>query len=432
MEPLIFFFRRVAEFSGDALAFLGSLEPIQFLTVFWAFFFLEIPRYVVSDLYVLARHLLTRNRRDPLMEPLPTVSVIVSVLNEERTIPSLVRSLHEQRYPHLEIIVIDDGSCDRTKEICERLAMAGAIRFFPLASRQGKSAALTYGCRLATGQILVFMDADTTLDREALIKIVQPFRDERIGAVCGNVGVRNVWTNLFTRIQAVEYLIAITVGRQFRAHMGILGIVSGAFGAFRRELVERTGWHDPGPGNDSDLTIRIRKLGKHIAFAPEATCLTNVPDRVTAWVRQRMRWDRNVIRNRVRKHRDIYNVFHHHFRLTNLLSFVDTVFFSVVLSLTWLIYAVHMVTVYPHRYGLILFVNYCLYSAAKLTQFAIALTISERRELWRLIVALPFFVAYRVCARVLRIVASLQELLFHASDRDPFAPEKVRKQMAPF
>lgn len=430
----MFFVRRLGEFGSEAVAFFGSLEPLQFLTMFWAFFFLEIPRYVLSDVYVLVRYLARRNG-EPLRPQLflPSVSVILSVLNEERTIHATVRSLHEQQYPGLDIIVIDDGSDDRTRDICIELAKAGAIRFFSFETRQGKSAALTYGCRVAHGQIFVFMDADTTLDRGALLRIVQPFRDDRIGAVCGNVGVRNPWTNMLTRMQAMEYLIAITVGRQFRAHMGILGIVSGAFGAFRRELIERIGWHEPGPGNDSDLTIRIRKLGKQIAFAPDATCLTTVPEHLSRWVRQRMRWDRNVIRNRVRKHRDTYNIRHHHFRLVNLLSFLDTVVFSVVLSFTWMGYVVHMITVYPHRYGLILFVNYWLYSVAKLTQFLIALTISERgRELWRLATVLPFFVAYRIGARTVRIVASLQELLFHSSARDPFAPEKVRRQMEPF
>ena len=374
-------------------------------------------------------------KEDPIFpppdQPAPKVSIILPVLNEADTISVSVRSIQEQDYPNIEIIVIDDGSTDNSADVCRKLASQGLVKFFPLIERQGKSGALNYGCQLATGQFLVFMDSDSTLDRRAITNLLKPFHDERIGAVGGNVGVRNTYTNILTQLQTFEYLCSITVGRQFRAKMGILGIISGAFGAFRKDLVERVGWYEPGPGADSDLTIRIRKLGKEIAFVPSAVCLTNVPTQWKKWGKQRLRWDRNVVKNRLRKHRDTFNIFHHHFRVRNLLSFLDTLFFSLILAFLWVGYVIQVLIQHPDNLGLILFVNFCLFSMTKLTQLLIALSISNQgfgnlRLAW----VFPCMIVYRGLERIIRIVASLQELIFRSSYRDPFSPPKVQKQMA--
>jgi cellulose synthase/poly-beta-1,6-N-acetylglucosamine synthase-like glycosyltransferase len=432
MDTLAFFIQGLLDFWGESMDWLLGLGPDQFVRVFWAFLFLEIPRYFFTDLYVLFRALHSRDA-EPAGEQLDShapVSVVLPALNEEDTIAYTVRSLLDQHYPNIEIVVVDDGSTDRTPEVCQKLAEQGLIRYFRLTSRQGKSAALNYGVKAARGDIIIFMDTDSTLDRNVIVTLLNYFRDERVGAVSGNLGVRNAHVNILTALQAIEYLVSITVGRWFRASTGILAIVPGAFGAFRRELVERVGGHEPGPGNDSDLTIRTRKLKKTIAFAPDATCLTNVPERWRSWLKQRMRWDRNVIKNRVRKHRDIYNFYDANFSLSNLLSFVDTVFFGVLLTLIWVVYIIDTIINYPDMYRLILFANLCLHALLKFMQFGIVLIISERRrEHLSLIPYLPFYVVYRLLLKLVRLTASLQELLFRWSYRDPFAPVKVRGQM---
>ncbi len=126
----------------------------------------------------------------------PLVLVILSVLNEGDTIGVSVTSLREQDYPNIEIIVIDDGSTDHTAQVCRQLANQGHIRFFPLKARQGESGALNYGCQLANGQSIVFMDSDSTLAPHAIRNILQPFHDPSIGAVSGNISVRNSYTNV--------------------------------------------------------------------------------------------------------------------------------------------------------------------------------------------------------------------------------------------
>ncbi|GJL53798.1 MAG: glycosyl transferase family 2 MxdB [Nitrospirales bacterium] len=400
--------------------------------LFWPFFLIELNRYLFVDVYVLCKSF-QKQVCEPFpcpTKPPPQVSVIMSVLNEGGTIEASVRSLQEQDYPNIEIIVVDDGSTDHTLDICRKLAAEGAIRLFPMENRQGKSGALTYGCRVARGDYLVFMDSDSSLDRRAIRHILQPFQDENVGAVGGNVGVRNLYTNLLTRLQGFEYLCGITVGRQFRAGMGILGIVSGAFGAFRRSLVERVGWHEPGPGNDSDLTIRIRKMGKQVAFAPKAICLTNAPLTWEKWVRQRLRWNRNIIRNRIRKHRDTFNIYSDHFNVQNIVSFLDTLAFSVGLAGIWLVYMIQLMLFEHHNYIVIFVINLIMFSAAKFLQILIALQVSGRfASDWRLISVIPGMVLYRIIEKIVRIVACVQEIFFRTSYHDPFAPEKVRQQV---
>jgi cellulose synthase/poly-beta-1,6-N-acetylglucosamine synthase-like glycosyltransferase len=419
------------DFWAGTVSYVAGLGPGGFARVFWAYLALEVPRYLLTDLLVLVRHLRGKDRpRTTWPKASPLVSVVLPALNEEETIADTVRSIREQDYRALEIVVVDDGSTDRTAELCEELARAGSIRFFRFSERQGKSAALNFGTRVAAGDVVVYMDTDSSLDRNAISTMLKYLDDERVGAVSGNLGVRNVRASILTRLQAIEYLVSITVGRSFRARSGILAIVPGAFGMFRRELLERVGGHEPGPGNDSDLTIRVRKLHSRIAFAADATCLTNVPVRWRGWLRQRMRWDRNITRNRVRKHRDTYNVRQANFSVRNLLSFVDAVGFGIVLALVWTGYTIDVALSGREHSVDILVVNLILYFMLKVCQFGIALAVSDRRrEHARLAPYLPLFELYRVALRLVRIAATLQELLFRASYRDPFAPSKVQAEM---
>lgn len=116
--------------------------------------------------------------------------------------------------------------------MCRRFARYPQVRFFLLAEREGKSAALNYGFQVSRGDFVVNMDSDSTVDRDAIWNLLARFQDPNVGCVSGNLGVRNAHINLLTRFQALEYLLSITVGRWFKASVGILSVVTGAFGAF--------------------------------------------------------------------------------------------------------------------------------------------------------------------------------------------------------
>ena len=144
---------------------------------------------------------------------------------------------------------------------------------------------------LIKSEIVVVIDSDSHLAPGAIWNIVQPFRDPEVGAVSGSVSARNPFVNLCTWLQAMEYRRSIFLGRILLARLDILGIVSGALGAFRKSALDKFGGWDVGPGEDGDLTIKFRKAGYKIAYTPEASCLTNVPTSFAALTRQRRRWE---------------------------------------------------------------------------------------------------------------------------------------------
>jgi cellulose synthase/poly-beta-1,6-N-acetylglucosamine synthase-like glycosyltransferase len=106
-----------------------------------------------------------------------------------------------------------------------------------------------------------------------------------VGAVSGSLGVRNASASLITRHQAIEYAIGIALGRIVQDSLGILSIVSGAFGAFRRAALEQVGGQDVEVGEDADLTMKLRRAGWRIRFAPDAHALTDAPETVSALMR---------------------------------------------------------------------------------------------------------------------------------------------------
>ena len=160
--------------------------------------------------------------------------------------------------------------------------------------------------RPLTGEIVVCLDADSTLGTNALWEIVQPFQDPDVGVVSASILPRNPWSNIWTWMQSYEYLHTIVVGREVAQRFRVLSIASGAFAAIRREAMKRTGAWDVGPPEDFDLTLRILRSGFKIRFTRHAQCFTEMPTTLVGLIKQRMRWDQGaVVRNFLRKHFDM-------------------------------------------------------------------------------------------------------------------------------
>ncbi|MEE9200175.1 MAG: glycosyltransferase [Candidatus Brocadiales bacterium] len=422
----------------DVVSYVQAFSWEKTIRVYWFFIIFDFPRYVLTDVYIFIYEMIRLSRprkkrkafESKLLKGPPLVSVLVPVLNAGDTIQWTVRSLLEQTYKNIEIIIVDDGSTDNTPLTCRRLErQEERVTYSRFEERAGKSAALNHAIRFAKGEFIVFIDADTTFDRDAIFNVIKNFADPKVGAVAGNLRPRNPKRTLLTRLQQIEYLFTIDVGRRIRANFGILPIVSGAFGGFRRELVEQVGGHEPGPGNDSDLTIRIRKLGYKIAFAPDAICLTNVPDKLYGLIKQRMRWDRNLVKTRMLKHRDVFNPFSKNFMIHTTLSFMDTIFFHVVLAFISLIYLIDLSVNYYQIMLFVLVINYLAYFLAEALELIICVVLTKSWSNLGLFLYLPVYNPYKIMLKLFRVIAYFQELLLRSSTRDPFAPYKVRREM---
>jgi cellulose synthase/poly-beta-1,6-N-acetylglucosamine synthase-like glycosyltransferase len=358
----------------------------------------------------------------------PLVSIIVPGKNEGLHIYKLANSLKEQTYSNFELIVIDDGSNDDTERICKSLQKNGFIDLFLRNDvRGGKASAANLGYRFSKGKIIVHLDADCSYDNDAIEKIIIPFYlNDNVGAVGGNILVRNYRENLCTTLQAIEYSDTISAGRITSSALGIYRVVSGAFGAFTREALDRVGGWDIGPGLDGDITVKLRKLKYRIVFEPEAICQTSVPNSFKKLIKQRLRWDKSIIRFRVRKHRDVFYP-NETFSLSNFISSAENITYNLLLNIKWWVYLFDMAINYTSLLKFIFPFNILLYTANNFLKFIIFSLFRNRKN-----APVIYFIPYLPCMviyfgfylRVVRTVAYIQEFFFKRSYKDAWNPKK--------
>jgi len=173
------------------------------------------------------------------------------------------------------------------------------------------------------------------------------------------------------------------------SYLGIYKIISGAFGAFRKDIIDRIGGWDIGPGLDGDITVKIRKLGYKIEFEHTAVGLTNVPERWKILSKQRLRWNKSLIRFRLRKHRDVF-LPNANFNFSNFFALFENIFFNLVLDVVWFFYIINIIVMNVDFLTFIIPLKIMLYGTASLLQFIVVLVISERwRQEFKLIIFIP-------------------------------------------
>ncbi len=260
----------------------------------------------------------------------PPVTVVVPAYREELVIVRTVESLLAQRYGgSIHIIVVDDGSPDRTYEVATN-AFRGDPRVTVLTKANGgKASALNYGISHAADEIIVCLDADTQFEPETVAALVAPLARPEVGAVAGNAKVGNR-VNLVTRWQALEYVTSQNLDRRAFSLLNCITVIPGAVGAWRRSLVLAAGGftHDT-LAEDQDLTITIRKMGHVIAYAERAIAWTEAPDTLGTLSRQRFRWSFGTLQC-AWKHRDA--LFKRKFGTLGSIALPNTWLFQLLLT----------------------------------------------------------------------------------------------------
>jgi cellulose synthase/poly-beta-1,6-N-acetylglucosamine synthase-like glycosyltransferase/peptidoglycan/xylan/chitin deacetylase (PgdA/CDA1 family) len=244
-----------------------------------------------------------RHRHPPEPEGRPRVSVLVPAHNEEAAITETVRSVLASTWEPLELIVVDDGSTDRTAELITEAAGGDPRLRLIRQPNRGKAAALNRAFADSTGEIVVTIDADTAIEAEAIALLVRHFGDARVGAVAGNVkvGNRDRW---ITRWQALEYITSQNLEKRAFDLLDCITVVPGALGAWRASaLREAGGLTGDTVAEDTDLTFALRRRGFKITYEEEAIGWTQAPEDVDGLVAQRFRWTFGTLQA-VWKHRD--------------------------------------------------------------------------------------------------------------------------------
>ncbi len=223
-------------------------------------------------------------------DPPPSVSVLIPAHNEESVIVQTVTSVLLSDLKGLRIIVVNDGSADRTGELLDtNFSHEPRVHIVHQVNR-GKAAALNVAMSLADTEIVVTIDADTEIESDAIRKLLRHFSDPQVGAVAGNVkvGNRSRW---LTRWQALEYITSQNMEKRAFDLLNCITVVPGALGAWRKKAIEAAGGITADTvAEDADLTIAIRRLGWRVSYDEEAIAWTEAPETAGQLIRQRFRW----------------------------------------------------------------------------------------------------------------------------------------------
>lgn len=274
---------------------------------------------IIAATFLLTRYLFgTFYRTVPIAKDFtPPVTILIPCFNEEDWIQKTILSCVNQDYPidSLEVIIIDDCSTDKSveksKEIIEQLTKENQRfhikeRVSCVVQKQnlGKRNALARGTKLATHDLVVFVDSDSFLDPYAIRNLVQPFQDPKMGGVSGRTDVANTFTNWITKIQAVRYYIAFRVMKAAESHFDAVTCLSGPLACYRKQIImdNLDAWLNQkfmGQratfGDDRSMTNFILKHHR-TCYQDTAICHTIVPNKHRVFLKQQMRWKRSWLR----------------------------------------------------------------------------------------------------------------------------------------
>jgi cellulose synthase/poly-beta-1,6-N-acetylglucosamine synthase-like glycosyltransferase len=286
----------------------------------------------------------------PFIKP---ISIIAPVYNEEKGVIESIRSLLCLEYPEYEVIVVNDGSTDKTlkklikvfglkktkwvfrksvetKPVKAIYKSALNPKLIVVDKMNGRKAdAMNAGLNISRYPLVCGIDGDSLLEKDALLKMVRPFLEDPDKTVAaggiirlsngtevraGQVFKVNMPRNWFARFQILEYLRAFLGGRLGLSMLQSMLIVSGAFGLFRKDIVLKCGGYRAETiGEDLDLVVRMRKylherkIPFRVAYIPDPICWTEAPETIKSLACQRIRWHKGLIESLMFSRKMLFN-----------------------------------------------------------------------------------------------------------------------------
>jgi cellulose synthase/poly-beta-1,6-N-acetylglucosamine synthase-like glycosyltransferase len=232
-------------------------------------------------------------RRGPPPASSPSVALIIPAFREEVVVEATLRRALATDYPDLRVVLVDDGSPDRTSEIARRVAETDPrVTVLTLERNGGKANALNAALDVVDSEIVVTVDADTWVEPDLVRRLVDALVGRGADAAASNVKVGNA-VNLWTRWQSLEYVAGLQIDRRAQDWLGVITTVPGAASAWRRDVVRaHGGFSDRTLAEDTDLTLTLLRAGRRVVFAPDAVARTEAPTDPRGLFRQRLRWMR--------------------------------------------------------------------------------------------------------------------------------------------
>jgi biofilm PGA synthesis N-glycosyltransferase PgaC len=277
--------------------------------LFWGLVY-TLFRYTVPDIWMYVAYLLRPSSYYP--PPLktyagyePLVSVVIAGRNPGESLVASIQSVLDCDYKNVEVVFADDYSTDNTVALARPFERTGRVRVFANANHSGKPVNLNLALNFARGEFIFVLDSDTQIFPDTITNMLPYFEDPRVGAVCASIYVRNGPKTIMTLFQRIEYMMTYTLNQLWRDRLNIITIVCGMGGMFRGTAIRGLGGFDTGLGDDTDLTLRLRKARWKLRMSLTGRISTDVPTTLPRLMRQRSRWTRNGVKVRLRKHRDM-------------------------------------------------------------------------------------------------------------------------------
>jgi cellulose synthase/poly-beta-1,6-N-acetylglucosamine synthase-like glycosyltransferase len=361
------------------LVVVSLLMPVTFINII---FFLPLAIY---DRYF------RRNVRDvPLASSL---TVIVPAYNEEANIKQTIDSIIRSEYLNKQIIVIDDGSTDRTCAIVSKYETQLSNGNFLLIRKPngGKASAINLALRFAKGEIVVIVDADSVLEQNALKDMARELQQPGVVAVSGKVKVRNRF-NVLASCTALELVMGAALLRPPFSMFGVVMIVPGGIGGFHKEAIINRGLYDDDTlTEDFDLTMKLLKTGG-LSVGIHAISYTEVPLTLKNFYKQRIRWNRGNFQT-LMKHKNVMST--RQYGMLHEFGYPLTLFTMAVPPFLDIIVSAFAILAIVGGTGISLIVPFMLFASLQIVLAAIAIEIDGKRE-WRLLLYSLFAViAYK-------------------------------------
>ncbi|HZX44130.1 MAG TPA: glycosyltransferase family 2 protein [Candidatus Nanoarchaeia archaeon] len=271
-------------------------------------------------------------------DELPKVSLILPAFNEEKTIAKSLDSLMVLDYPSdkMEILVVNDGSSDRTAEIVKDYA--DRVILIDNKKNKGKAACLNQGIQACHGQLIVCMDADTMANPDVLKKVVPYFKDPSVASVTVAINVKKP-SNFLEKMVEIEYIVGLSLALKALSFFNAIHVTPGPFSIYRRGIFDKVGVFDEQSiTEDLEIAYRIQKSGYRIENCLATRVHTVVPSTFKGLYKQRKRWYSGAI-STLMQHKDV--VFNR--KLGVFAYTVPFTFLLVILGLVLFVYSLFLV-----------------------------------------------------------------------------------------
>lgn len=296
----------------------------------------------------------------------PSVSVMIPSYNEESLLASTIESIKKQSYPINQIIVVDDGSTDRTGEIACEL---GATVVRTEKNTGTKSRAQNYGIKYVASDVFVTIDADTILKSDAIEKLIPLLADGKTLSACGFVVPARIKT-IWERARFAEYLLSCGLYKSAQAHWGTPLVSSGCFSAFNINIFKTLGgFPENNIAEDMALTWKALLNGYNIKYGREAVCYPKDPENWIQYRNQALRWYCGFFQC-ITEYKMLF------LRKLRLLGFVAYYLSMSLLSMVWLGITVYVILTGMYGFGSLIAGSFLLETAIA---FAVILIYGHKR-----------------------------------------------------